>query len=74
MVVLVTLEERGGGGEVGVFCSISQRRRVLTRAVLKTVIQSRVQADLRKFLMEGMVEVDWSCMTTVVDVAAACLT
>ena len=73
MVVLVTLEERGGGGEVGVFCSISQRR-LLTRAVLKNVTQSRVQADLRKFLMEGMVEVDWSCMTTVVDVAAACLT
>ena len=75
MLVLVMLEEeRGGGGGIGVFCSVSQRwTQVLARVVLKIDIQSRLQIYLRKFLMDRMVEVDRSCMTTVVDVAAACL-
>ena len=67
--------ERGGGGGVGVLCGISQALRwVLTQVLLEMVIYSMFKVvDLWKFLVLGMVEVDWSRVPAVVDVAAACL-
>ena len=46
----------------------------MTQVLLEMVIYSMVKVvDLWKFLVKGMIEIYWSRVPAVVDVAAACL-